>query len=233
MEAIILAGGLGTRLRSVVNEVPKCMAPVCGKPFLHYQIQYLSRFKEIDHVILSVGYLREVIFDWVAQQKLPFKVSYAIEESPLGTGGGIKLALKQLEGKEAFILNGDTFFDVNLTKLAKTGQTNSQAITLALKEMRNFDRYGTVERSNEGIIEKFNEKQPCEKGLINGGVYHIDLKGISLDSFPDKGSFEKEVLEKNVAKRNLRGYISDGYFIDIGIPEDYKKANTDFAELFN
>lgn len=232
MEAIILAGGLGTRLRSVVNEVPKCMAPVCGKPFLHYQIQYLTRFKEIDHVILSVGYLREVIFDWIAQQKLPFKISYAIEENPLGTGGGIKLALQQLEGKEAIILNGDTFFDVNLTKLAETGQANPQAITLALKEMKDFDRYGTVERSGDGIIEKFNEKQPCEKGLINGGIYHIDLRKISLEQFPEKGSFEKEVLETNVVKKNLRGYISDGYFIDIGIPDDYRKANVDFAKLF-
>lgn len=233
MEAIILAGGLGTRLRSVVKEVPKCMAPVCEQPFLHYQLQYLSQFKEIDRVILSVGYLREVIFDWIEGQKLPFEIAYAIEETPLGTGGGIKLALQQLKGKEAIILNGDTFFDVNLSELKNCGMANTQAITLALKEMTHFDRYGTVALTEEEIIEKFNEKQPCEKGLINGGIYYIDLNKISLDEFPDKGSFEKEVLETNVSRRNLRGYISDGYFIDIGIPEDYQKANVDFKHLFD
>ena len=232
MEAIILAGGLGTRLRSVVSEVPKCMAPVCGVPFLHYQLQYLSGFKEINRVILSVGYLREVIFDWISKQKLPFEIAYAIEETPLGTGGGIKLALSKLNGKEAIILNGDTFFDVNLSELAETSACNKQAITLALKEMTDFDRYGTVQLDNGGIISKFNEKKPCAKGLINGGIYHIDLNKIPLSSFPDKGSFEKEVLEVNVDKENLRGYISNGYFIDIGIPEDYQKANEDFLSLF-
>lgn len=233
MEAIILAGGLGTRLRSVIKEIPKCMAPVCELPFLSYQLQYLSNFKEIKHVILSVGYLREVIFDWMEGRSFPFEVSYAIEETPLGTGGGIKLALQQLKGEQAIILNGDTFFDVDLKQLAQVGAQNVQAITLALKEMTHFDRYGTVSLNNAGLIEQFNEKQPCEKGLINGGIYYIDLSKISLAEFPDKGSFEKEVLETNVKRQNLRGYISDGYFIDIGIPEDYQKANIDFSQLFN
>ena len=233
MEAIILAGGLGTRLRSIVKEVPKCMAPVCGMPFLHYQLQYLSKFQEIKRVILSVGYLREVIFDWIDQQRdLPFEISYAIEETPLGTGGGIKLALSELTTKEAIILNGDTFFDVDLQQLAAAGANSKQAITLALKKMEDFDRYGTVSLNEEGIIKKFHEKQPCKEGLINGGIYYIDLNKIALSEFPDKGSFEKEVLEANVERDNLRGYISDGYFIDIGIPEDYKKANNDFIHIW-
>lgn len=232
MEAIILAGGLGTRLRSVVSEVPKCMAPVCGKPFLFFLLRYLAQFKEIDRVILSVGYLREIIMEWIPTIELPFEIAYAIEETPLGTAGGIKLALQQVKGEEALILNGDTFFDVNLTELSTTGKRNKEAISLALKRMTDFDRYGTVNLDKESVIEQFQEKKPCKEGLINGGVYYIDLKKITLAEFPDKGSFEKEVLEKNVAKKNLRGYISDGYFIDIGIPEDYQKANVDFSELF-
>ena len=232
MEAIILAGGLGTRLRSVVSEVPKCMAPVCGKPFLFYLLRYLAQFKEIDRVILSVGYLREIIMEWIPTIELPFEIAYAIEETPLGTAGGIKLALQQVKGEEALILNGDTFFDVNLTELSKAGKENKQAITLALKQMTHFDRYGEVNLAEDSTIEKFNEKKPCEEGLINGGIYHIDLKRFPLSRIPDKGSFEKEVLETNVKEKNLRGYISDGYFIDIGIPEDYQKANVDFAEFF-
>ncbi|MBO7506102.1 MAG: nucleotidyltransferase family protein [Paludibacteraceae bacterium] len=233
MDAIILAGGLGTRLRSVVNEVPKCMAPVCGRPFLHYLLRYVSQFKEIDHVILSVGYLRECIFEWMKGQDLPFDVSYAIEETPLGTGGGIKLALQQVRSDQAVILNGDTLFNVDLSELAKRGRESAQAITIALKEMEHFDRYGTVSLSSDSVIERFNEKQPCEKGLINGGIYFIDLERFPLDRFPDKGSFEKEVLEASVSGRILSGYISDGYFIDIGIPSDYRKANVDFQELFD
>ncbi len=231
MEAIILAGGLGTRLRSVVKAVPKCMAPVCNQPFLYYQLQYLSKFKEIDHVILSVGYLREVIFDWMEGREYPFEVSYAIEETPLGTGGGIKLALRQVRGNEVIILNGDTFFNVNLTELVSTRKEDA-AITLVLKGMENFDRYGTVTLSDQSIIEQFNEKKPCEKGLINGGVYHINLKNFPIDLIPDKGSFEKDVLEAHVANHILQGYISSAYFIDIGIPTDYQKANNDFRELF-
>ena len=100
MEAIILAGGLGTRLRSVVSEVPKCMAPVDGKPFLQYVLAWLSRF-DITHVVLSVGYLKEQIIDFVQAREWPFEISYAVEKEPLGTGGGIRLALQKCRGKQA------------------------------------------------------------------------------------------------------------------------------------
>ena len=107
MEAIILAGGLGTRLRSVVSEVPKCMAPVDGKPFLQYLLEYLSRF-DISHVVLSVGYLRDTIIRFVESRPWPFEISWAVEEEPLGTGGGIRLALSKCHGNQVYVLNGDT-----------------------------------------------------------------------------------------------------------------------------
>ncbi|HQJ89409.1 MAG TPA: sugar phosphate nucleotidyltransferase, partial [Paludibacteraceae bacterium] len=112
MDAIVLAGGLGTRLRSVVSEVPKCMAPVCGKPFLYYLLSYLNKYKEINKVILSVGFLREHIFNWIDENRsqFNFEIDYAIEENPLGTGGGIKLALSKTQAENVLILNGDTFF---------------------------------------------------------------------------------------------------------------------------
>ena len=232
MEAIILAGGLGTRLRSVVNEVPKCMASVCGEPFLHYQLQYLSQFKEIDHVILSVGYLRDVIYKWIDKRgNLPFDITYAIEESPLGTGGGIKLAVSKTRGADIVILNGDTFFDVDLRKLCEKND-GDYAIKLALKEMTNFDRYGSVRLQKDGTIIAFEEKHFCEKGFINGGVYYIDKNKIALSDLPDKGSFEELTLKPLATQKRLYGHVCNGYFIDIGIPEDYQKANIDFAKLF-
>ena len=113
MEAIILAGGLGTRLRSVVSDLPKCMAPVAEHPFLHYLLEYLSK-ENITHVILSLGYKHELVEAWIALYQWPLRISYSIEEEPLGTGGAVKLALGLATEEEVFILNGDTFFAVNL-----------------------------------------------------------------------------------------------------------------------
>jgi D-glycero-alpha-D-manno-heptose 1-phosphate guanylyltransferase len=231
MEVIVLAGGLGTRLRSIVNEVPKCMATVAGQPFLYYLLKYLSKYSEIKKVILSVGYLHEVIFEWIAQNgdKFPFEFDFSVEETPLGTGGGIRLALEKIENDNVLILNGDTFFDVDLNKF---GNNTNSAISIALKPMRNFNRYGTVTLDNTDIIRSFNEKQYCSEGLINGGVYMFDKSKCDLTLLPEKFSFETEVLQREVPKGNLMCFIEDGYFIDIGIPEDYARANVEFATLF-
>ena len=234
MEVIILAGGLGTRLRSVVADVPKCMAPVAGKPFLWYLLKYLTKYP-VTRIILSVGYLREMIFDWVEEHghEFPFKFDYAIEEEPLGTGGGIKLALSKANDSYAIVLNGDTFFDVDLDILCQFHNNSETNITLALKLMNNFNRYGTVSLNTiSKKIISFNEKQYCAEGLINGGVYIIDRKALIFEGLPDKFSFETAVLEPQCAVHNLQGIVQDGYFIDIGIPEDYDKANDEFSALF-
>lgn len=234
MEVVILAGGLGTRLRSVVADVPKCMAPVAGKPFLWYLLKYLTKY-DVSRVILSVGYLREVIFEWINSNKdeFPFEFDYAIEEEPLGTGGGIKLALNKVRDPYAIILNGDTFFDVNLDTLCQYHYSSKKNITLALKLMRKFNRYGTVSLDKMyGTILSFNEKQYCDEGLINGGVYIVNRNASIFEGLPDKFSFETAVLEPQCAALNLQGLVQDGYFIDIGIPEDYDKANREFPNLF-
>lgn len=235
MDAIILAGGLGTRLRSVVSEVPKCMAPVCGKPFLFYLLSYLNNYKEIEKVILSVGYLKEHIYDWVRENHslFRFQIDYAVEETPLGTGGGIKLALSKTEAENVLILNGDTFFDVDLTELYRKSGTmaSDAALSVALKKMENFDRYGTVTTEGATVIS-FNEKKHCDSGLINGGVYIINQKNLDLNSYPENFSFEKEVLEKLSQQQKIAGFEQNRYFIDIGIPEDYAKANEDFKTIF-
>lgn len=233
MEVIILAGGLGTRLRSVVSEVPKCMAPVGGKPFLWYLLKYLTRF-DVDKVILSVGYLREVIFKWIDEVKgeFPFEFDYAVEDEPLGTGGGIKLALDKAKDENVFVLNGDTFFDVDLMQLYDAHIIGKKAITLALKPMLRFERYGTVNMEPiTGTILSFNEKQYCEAGLINGGVYVISKDEPIFEGLGQKFSFETAVLEPQCSRHQLLGVVQDGYFIDIGIPEDYGKAQIDFNSI--
>lgn len=234
MEVIILAGGFGTRLRSVVSEVPKCMAPIAGNPFLWYLLKYLTRYN-VNRVILSVGYLREVIMDWidVNGKEFPFAFDYAVEEEPLGTGGGIKLALEKADDPYVVVLNGDTFFDVNLDDLTRNHTVGKKAITLALKPMRDFNRYGTVDYDQiTGTILAFNEKKECKEGLINGGVYVINRLAPIFEELPAKFSFETAVLEPQCAMSNLLGVVQDGYFIDIGIPEDYNKANVEFTTIF-
>lgn len=226
MEVIILAGGLGTRLRSVVSEVPKCMAPIAGKPFLWYLLKYLTRY-DVSRVILSVGYLREVIFRWIEEvgDEFPFSFDYAVEEEPLGTGGGIKLALSKALTQDVVILNGDTFFDVNLNELMDFHKLAPSAVTIALKPMRDFERYGRVIVDTvDGRIVEFKEKEHCEEGMINGGVYVASKLNMPLKDYPEKFSFEKAVLEPLTAQGKIFGLIQGGYFIDIGIPEDYQKA---------
>lgn len=228
-EAIVLAGGLGTRLQSVVNDRPKCMAEVAGKPFLKYIFDYLQREK-FSHVILSLGYKYEYVLDWLSNENYPFTVSYVIEEEPLGTGGAIKYAAQKAQRDRLFVLNGDTFFDIDSDNL-ESFHTDKQAdITLALKPMVDFNRYGSVSIDQDGRIVRFNEKQYQPKGLINGGVYLLN-KRIFDNISSNKFSFEKEVFENKVEELKIYGNIQDTYFIDIGIPSDYEKANTDFLNF--
>lgn len=224
--AIILAGGLGTRLRSVIQDLPKPMAPVNGKPFLHYIFQYLKQ-ERISEVVLSVGYKHELIEEFFGKEYLGIKVQYSVEEEPLGTGGGIKQAFDLIKDA-AYVLNGDTFFGVNLLALQEFFFDTQSDIALAIKPLENFDRYGTVQMDETSRITKFEEKKFVNKGLINGGVYFFDKQLFDKVEVPEKFSFEKDVLEKYTGDLKFSGEIFNGYFIDIGIPEDYNKARHDF-----
>ena len=223
MEVIILAGGLGTRLSTVVHEIPKCLAPVGsdeagkGRPFLAYQLNWLATYP-VQHVVFSVGYLKEQVIEFVQSREWPFAYDFAEEETPLGTGGAIRLALTKCRSSKVFVLNGDTFYPVPLDRMPF-----DYPLTLALKPMKDFDRYGTVSLSCTKITA-FHEKQACPEGLINGGIYAIDRTRLDLSALPERFSFEKEVLEPEAAKGLLGGWVSDSYFIDIGIPEDYTRA---------
>lgn len=230
MEAIILAGGLGTRLRSVVAELPKCMAIVDDQPFLYYLFKYLEK-NEITHVILALGYKHEYIEEWVFSNSWPFKVSFVLEEEPLGTGGAIKLALTQATEAQVLIMNGDTFFEVELEKMYEFHQLMNAEISIALKPMQNFDRYGNVTTDKSNKIIEFQEKQACEQGQINGGTYLLNRLSPMMKIDKVRFSFETDVLQKQVGRSALYGFYSEGYFIDIGIPEDFAKAQIDFKNM--
>jgi D-glycero-alpha-D-manno-heptose 1-phosphate guanylyltransferase len=225
-EAIILAGGLGTRLRSVVAELPKCMAPVADKPFLHYVIRHL-RSNGIDQFIFSTGYKSEVIIDYLETQQSMINWRAVIENEPLGTGGAIKLACTKATEKNVLVLNGDTLFSIDAAKLASFHTIYSAACTLSLKPMNNFERYGVVELNKDHSIASFKEKQLYQNGLINGGVYALNVEKFLQEDLPEKFSFEKDYLEKYYNQRSIFGVIQDEYFIDIGIPEDYERAQTE------
>lgn len=221
MEGIILAGGFGTRLQSVISDVPKCMAPVNGKPFLHYLLAYLEQ-SGFTHLILSLGYKHETVEAWLAAYPSEMKLSTVTENEPLGTGGAVKLASQAATGANVFILNGDTYFEVDYRAMLRAHRAGGQEATLALRKMTDFDRYGTVETDLEsGRIIRFREKQPCREGYINGGVYI--LRKDAFEGLPAKGSLEKEYFEKRVGEGIFTGFYEDGYFIDIGIPEDYDR----------
>lgn len=229
-EAIILAGGLGTRLRSAVPDLPKCMAPVAGKPFLYYVIAYLQQ-AGVDRFIFSLGYLHEVIEAFIKTNYPSLDTVFSIEEEPLGTGGAIKHACGKVAEENVLVLNGDTMYKIDAAKLLSFHEAHHAACTLSLKPMKDFDRYGVVEIDKENQIQSFKEKQFYEHGLINGGVYALNVSKFLSQDLPQKFSFEKDFLERYYKSEKMLGLVMDEYFIDIGIPEDFKKANEEFGDL--
>ena len=222
-EAIILAGGLGTRLRDKVPDLPKCMAPIAGKPFLSYVIDYL-RMQGIERFVFSLGYKWGLIEEYLQKEYPTLDYSSVIEEEPLGTGGAIQLAIQKCRSENVLVANGDTLFKVQVKVLFETHETNDSECTLALKPMKDFDRYGVVEIDRKGRIISFREKQFYPAGLINGGVYILNKKKFLSRSLPTKFSFEKDYLEKFYSEALFYASSQDEYFIDIGIPEDYQRA---------
>jgi len=223
MEAIILAGGLGTRLRSAVPDLPKCMAPINGVPFISYLIDNLIN-EGVTKFIFSLGYKSEAFISLI-EDKLPMKnFTVVIEDEPLGTGGAIKLACKKAKEENVIALNGDSLFKVNLKELMQFHLEKKSNCTLALKPMQDFERYGSVEIDAVQKIISFKEKQFITKGCINGGVYAIEVASFLQKSLEDKFSMEQDYLEKYSGQGNFYGFIQEGYFIDIGIPEDFVRA---------
>jgi D-glycero-alpha-D-manno-heptose 1-phosphate guanylyltransferase len=207
------------------------MAPVNGLPFLHYVFKYLEE-QNCQSIILSLGYMHEVILNWLEQENPFIPVSYVIEQEPLGTGGGIRLAMEKAGDEHVVVLNGDTMFRADLSQLLAFHNEKDATTTLALKPMQQFERYGSVCIDEHGLVRAFEEKKFRSEGLINGGVYAINRKQFMEKRLPPQFSFEKDYLEAFVAEGRFYGRAIDKYFIDIGIPEDYQQAQKDFKTLF-
>ena len=230
-EAIILAGGFGTRLKETVPNLPKSLAPISGTPFLKYVIEFLIANK-IEKIIFSLGYMHEEISSFVKDNYKDLSVEFVVETEPLGTGGGISLALTKCEEKNVIVVNGDTFFNVDIQKLSAFHKQNVAMCTLSLKPMQHFERYGVVIIDKEGHIQSFLEKQFYTEGLINGGVYALNIDKFKELQMPKKYSFENDFLQKYYPSQKMMGIVMDNYFIDIGIKEDYTRAQTELPEQF-
>jgi len=229
-EAIILAGGFGTRLKSMIKDIPKPMADINGKPFLEYLLLNLKK-KGIDRVVLAVGYKWEIIKNYFGEKYNNIEITYSIEDNPLGTGGAIKQAMNFTESKDVLMLNGDTFFDINLSKFFEFHKGRTSVLSLALKKMVNFHRYGAVEIDENNKVVAFLEKKYRKEGLINAGVYLLNKKFFLSLKLTERFSFEKDFLEKNYKICSFYGLPFDSYFIDIGVPDDYAKAKRDFEKI--
>ena len=226
-EAIILAGGLGSRLKPVIADLPKSLAPVAGKPFLGYLLDY-SKKQGIKKFIFALGYKSAPIEQFVKAYLPAGSYVFSVEEEPLGTGGAIFKACNLVATPDTMVLNADTFFGISFSHLAIIHELRKAECTLALKPMKSFDRYGAVEIEKQVIIG-FSEKKYYREGLVNGGVYALSAASFLQKKFPPVFSFEKDYLEKQYRGRQIMGMLSDAYFIDIGVPEDYERAQAEMT----
>lgn len=223
-EAIILAGGFGTRLQGVVKNLPKPMAPVNGRPFLTYILDYLIDY-QYNKVVLSVGYLHEKIEAFFGTHYKSLAIDYAVETEPLGTGGGILFAMSKCTTDNVLVINGDTMFKVDLDAFERFHEEKNGLLSIVLREVEDVSRYGSVTINSDNLIVLFAEKQVTfGRGYINGGVYLINRKLFEKYPQPQKFSFEKDLMTKFYTQELFYAMPSDGYFIDIGIPEDYARA---------
>lgn len=233
MFAIILAGGLGTRLSSLLPNIPKPMAPIYQKPFLSYLIDYWIG-EGIEHFVISVGYRKENIMDYFGYTYKGIPLNYSIEDTPLGTGGALLRALRQINSDDdVLLLNGDTFFEVKLSTLRTFMALKKSDFLISLFKSEQIDRYMGVELNSEGVITSLDISKKKPYYLVNGGVYLINPHFFdNLDYKPDEFlSLEKNILTNLIGQKKLiYGLQLDGRFIDIGIPDDYRKTEVFFQE---
>ena len=233
MEAILLCGGLGTRLRSVVSDRPKPMADIAGKPFLHYLVKMLSE-SGVKHLIFALGYMGEQIEAYFQSgEEYGLSISYSYEDSPLGTGGAIRNALSKVSGENVLVLNADTYFHTDYESLLREQLKNKAAMTIASRKIEDISRYGAILKDESGRILRWNEKMSSDQaeaprlGEINGGIY-VMQKSL-IEKIPEgKQSLENDCIPAWLEDGlYLQAVPSDGYFMDIGIPEDYAQFKED------
>ena len=222
MQAVILAGGLGTRLRSVVSNLPKAMAPIGGRPFLEYLLENMRKQNVLD-VTLAVGHMRDAIIQHFGDAWHSLNISYSVETEPLGTGGALQRALRAMPLRPTFVLNGDTWLPINFALMYAQHTGAKAAVTVAVCPVVDVARYGAVQIEH-GLITAFHEKGSSGPGMINGGVYLVDPSVFDTVTLPENFSFERDFLMAQTAKLKLGAFVTGEDFIDIGVPDDYARA---------
>lgn len=220
-----MAGGKGSRIQHMLPSLPKCLAPVNGKAFLQYQIKYLLE-AGIDHFIFSLGYLSDQVINYLNAEFPTLKKTLIVEDQALGTGGAIAKAIQAAESSCVFITNGDTYFPADL-ELMETIFNNKHAdLVLATTKIENPDRFGSMEFDDEYRIKQFHEKKPITSAYINAGFYLISKQAFLNCTLKTVFSFETEILEKKIKDWNIYAAPMEKLFIDIGVPEDFKRSQT-------
>lgn len=227
IDTIILAGGLGTRLRTSVSDLPKVLAPVNGKPFLDIVLHSLDQSGCVGNIVIAVGYMADKIIEkYKNSYDYSFAINFSIEKELLGTGGAIKKAMANTNSNDILVLNGDSYVDIDLRNFYTMHKKCKAQITIALKEVENANRYGKVNILNDGMITSFEEKVLNQSsGYINAGMYIF--KRELFDSIEENKvlSLEKDLLP-TLIKSKAYGFICDGKFIDIGLPETFNIASS-------
>jgi NDP-sugar pyrophosphorylase family protein len=228
MTAVILAGGLGTRLRSVVADRPKILAEVLGRPFICYLLDQLT-VAGIRRIVLCTGYLAETVSSLLGNRYGAAELLYSVETSPLGTGGALRLALPLLDSDPVLVLNGDSYCGVDLRQFAATHRHQGARASLVLATVADIGRYGAVTVAPNGTITSFAEKgEQTGAGLINAGIYLLEQRIIATMAEAEPVSLERDIFPGLIGN-GLFGFRQSSRFIDIGIPEDYRAAAAFFV----
>ncbi|MDO8412742.1 MAG: nucleotidyltransferase family protein [Gallionellaceae bacterium] len=228
MEAIILAGGFGTRLRALVPDVPKPMAPIGGRPFLEILLTSLAH-KGFSRVVLSLCFMAEKVTTYFGDEFAGMQLAYVIEDQPLGTGGAIRLAMGSCRSDHIYVFNGDTYLDLEVAAVEKQWQHHQLPLIVG-REVPDTTRYGRL-AVTDGKVCGFAEKGMAGAGLINAGCYILNAG--QLDKFPLNTAFslEADYLTQAVQRLPFELFVTQGKFIDIGVPEDYQRAQIELAQL--
>ncbi|HLO82939.1 MAG TPA: sugar phosphate nucleotidyltransferase [Chitinophagaceae bacterium] len=225
-ELMILAGGSGTRIRNLIPGLPKILAPVGNRPFIDYLIRYYT-LQGIDRFVFCLGELSELVMNHLEKHYPEIEKIYVSEDHSLGTGGAIKNGLAQCRDNTVLVINGDTYYAIQTEKAAAFHHMCGAECTMILKPMDEVSRYGNVELNGDYSIKAFSEKGKSGPGLINGGAYLLNRRLFLENEYPASFSFEKLYLEQGIGGRRIFGVKQDGFFIDIGTPEDYERAQTE------
>jgi len=234
MEAILLAGGLGTRLHTVTGDrYPKSLAEVDGRPFIHYVIKYLESMG-VNRFIFAVSHHAQMIIDSINNEFPELDVAFSIEKEPLGTGGAIKQALEHVQGKQVLVVNSDSFMEFSLSDFVKFSEERNADLSIICTQVEDVSRFGAADIADNAELVKFFEKGRTGSGFINSGIYFIDKEHPKLASLTGKFSFENELL----SNENIMVYAmkNKGLFFDIGTPDDFEGAQqlvNNHSHLFN